>query len=296
LTDRRKAKLGPYAFILPTIIVVVVFWLIPIGKAFLLTLTNAQLLAIGNAKYIGFANYAKFFSGSDLLSIMKATLLYVVFGVGATYLVGLLAATMVNRDFWGKGVARAILILPWMVPQVVLVIIWKWMLNPKYGIINFVLAHLGILPDNFSWFGNGSFAMAAILIATIWKEYPLAMLILLAGMKSIPNEIYDAASVDGANAFQTFLRITLPSLRFVTTILVLLLTIWHFGNFVIIWLMTQGGPGNATATLTVFTYLNAFKFGDLGYGATIGMVIMVVTLGISIAYYHIFIKKTEASV
>lgn len=294
MKSKTKLYLAPYLLIVPTLIVIAVFWFVPIVKAFLLTLTNAQLLAIDRAKFVGLSNYVKFFTDGDVWTVTRATLEYVVFGVFGAYGIGLFTAIIVNRDFWGRGVARTILILPWMVPQVVLVVIWRWMLDPKYGVVDFVLRTIGLVPPNFSWLGNPSLAMLTVLTATIWKEYPLAMLILLAGLKSIPNELYDAASVDGATASQVLVRITLPMLRYVSRILILLLIVWHFGNFVIIWLMTQGGPANTTATLTVFTYLSAFRFGDLGYGATIGMIIMVVTFLISVSYYRIFISTTES--
>jgi ABC-type sugar transport system permease subunit len=116
---------------------------------------------------------------------------------------------------------------------------------------------------------------------------------LMAGMKGIPKELYEAASIDGANAWRKFAHITLPGLRHVTYGLILLLTIWSFGNFIIVWLMTQGGPSDSTAVLTVYTYLNAFKFNNLGYGAAIGVVCLLLSLLFSALYYRVFIKKME---
>ena len=168
---------------------------------------------------------------------------------------------------------------------------WKWMFNPKFGVINFFLSALHILPADFSWFSSFTFGMIAILATTLWKQYPLAFLILLAGMQSIDRVLYEAAAVDGATPFQKFRHITLPGLRYVTTVLILLLTIWHFGNFVIVWLMTQGGPADSTATLTIFTYLNAFKFHKLGYGATIGVIILIVCFVFTGIYYRLFVKN-----
>lgn len=178
--------------------------------------------------------------------------------MSSTFFVGLGIALLLNNPLKFNFLFRGIIILPWAVPQVVLVLLWKWMLNPQNGIINFFLHNIGLLPKNFSWLSNVNFAIIAILMVTLWKQYPLSCLILLAGMKAIPNELYEAAEIDGANGFKKFIYITLPGLRYVMAVLLLLLTIWSFGTFVIIWLMTRGGPVDRTSTLTIFTYLNAF--------------------------------------
>jgi ABC-type sugar transport system permease subunit len=256
-----------------------------------MTFTDARLLSIKNARFIGLKNYAAFFTSMSLGRVVRATATYVIGGVTLTYLAGLFTALLINNEFPGKGIARTILIMPWVVPQVVLVIIWKWMFNPKFGVINYFFSVLRILPADFSWFSSFTFGMIAILAATLWKQYPLSFLILLAGMQSIDRNLYEAASVDGASRVQRFFHITLPGLRYVTTVLILLLTIWHFGNFVIVWLMTQGGPADSTATLTIFTYLNAFKFHKLGYGATIGVIILLVSLLFTAIYYRLFVKN-----
>ena len=288
---RRNLELDPYIFILPSLLIIAVFLLIPIVRAISMTFTDARLLSMNTARFIGVKNYTAFFTSMSFGRVVRATLTYVVGGVSLTYVAGLFAALIINNEFVGKGIARTILIMPWVVPQVVLVIIWKWMFNPKFGVLNYFFSALHILPADFSWFSSFAFGMIGILAATLWKQYPLSFLILLAGMQSIDRNLYEAASVDGASPFQKFIHITLPGLRYVTTVLILLLTIWHFGNFVIIWLMTQGGPADSTATLTIFTYLNAFKFHKLGYGATIGVIIMLVSLLFTAIYYRLFVKN-----
>ena len=289
----RKHKLLPYVLVAPSLLAIIVFLLIPVGRAILISFTDAKLLTLQSARFIGLENYVTFFSSISFGRVIRATLIYVFGGVSVTYLLGLFTAVILNRRFVGRPVVRTLLILPWVVPQVVLVIIWKWMLNPKFGIINFFLNQLNIIPPNFSWFSDPAFAMLAILFTTWWKQYPLALLILLAGLQSIPVILYEAAEVDGANFLQKFFHITMPGLKYITTVLLLLLTIWHFGNFVIVWLMTQGGPADATATLTIYTYLNAFKFSKFGYGATIGVIILVVSLLFSLVYYKLFVSRLD---
>ncbi len=288
---RQRWEAAPYLFIAPSLLIIIVFLILPIAQAIFMTLTDTSLLARQNARFIGFGNYIAFFTNQSFGRVVRATVFYVVGGVALTYGVGLFTAALLNNSFPGRGVARTVLILPWVVPQVVLVIVWKWMFNPKYGVINFLLHAVRIVPADFSWFSSATFGMIAILTTTLWKQYPLALLILLAGMQSIPRELYEAASVDGASGAQRFINITLPGLRYVTTVLILLLTIWHFGNFVIVWLMTQGGPADGTATFTIYTYLSAFKFDKLGFGATIGVITLLISLVFSGVYYRLFVKN-----
>lgn len=291
LSTKHRIDVGPYVFILPSLIVITVFLLVPIFRASVLSVTNSKLLVPGKANFVGLANYRAFFLNSSFSNVIIATLAYVTGGVGLTYILGLFTAAVVNVPFKAKGLVRTLLILPWVVPDVVLVIIWKWMLTSRYGVVNFFLYGIGLVGIDFSWLSSPTFAIFAILFATVWKQYPLGLLILLAGMQSIPSEQYEAANVDGASFFQRFFYITLPGLRYVTTVLILLLVIWHFGNFVIIWLMTRGGPADRTATFTVFTYLTAFKFHKLGMGAAIGIIILFVSLIFTAIYYALFVRK-----
>ena len=290
---RFGSPAAPYLLLSPALIVIFIVLILPIFYAIYLSCTNAQLLTISNADWVGFKNYVTFFTSESLGKVLFATLVYVVLGVALTYFIGLGAALLLNMPLKGSGFFRVILILPWVIPQVVLVLIWKWMLNPQYGVINWFLTSLNLVGDPISWFTDVRFALMAILLVTIWKQYPLSCLILLAGIKTIPTELYEAASIDGASKWQRFVHITMPGLRYVSSVLLLLLVIWSFTNFVIIWMLTMGGPADRTATLSIYTYLNAFKFNKLGYGAAIGVVCLLVSLVFSICYYKKVIGKDE---
>jgi len=287
----------PYVLSAPAIFIMSVFLILPMFFAIYLSFTDASLLsyAAGNFKLVGLKNYTDFLAGGSFGKVMKATFVYVILGVSLTYIFGLLTALLVNRNFKALGLFRSIIILPWAIPQVVLVLIWKWMLNPKFGVINHLLESLSVIPENFSWFTTSSVAIFALMLVTVWKQCPLANLILLAGLKAIPTENYEAASIDGANAFQRFLYITVPGLRSVTSVLVMLLTIWSFTNFTIIWVLTKGGPSDTTATLSIFTYLNAFKFQRMGLGAAVGVFSLLVTLAFTVIYYFFVMKPQENS-
>ncbi len=290
----RQSSIVPLLYFLPALAVMFFVLVVPIFYSIGLSLTDANLLNVSKAKFVGIKNYIGFFLGIDFAKVAIATTSYVIGGVVLTYLVGLIIALCINNIDKFRAVFRGIIILPWVVPQVVLVIIWQWMLNPQFGIINYFLHTLSIVPRNFSWLTQGYLAMAVILIATLWKQYPLSFLILFAGLKTIPQDLYEAASIDGANYLQKFFHITIPGLRHVTAGLVLLLTIWSFGNFVIVWLVAHGGPANRTATLTIWTFLNAFRFNKLGQGCAIGVLCLLASLMVSLLYHAAFIKKMEA--
>lgn len=280
-------------FFLPSAAIILLVLLVPITYAIGLSLTDANLLNVAGARFIGIENYTSFFGGVDFKKVVVATVSYVVGGVGLTYIAGLIVALCINNVKRLRALFRGIIILPWAVPQVVLVIIWQWMINPQYGVLNYFLHSLSIIPRDFSWLTQGHFAMAVILSATLWKQYPLSFLILFAGLKTIPDELYEASSIDGATSLQKLFYITLPGLRHVTAGLVLLLTIWSFGNFVIVWLINHGGPTNRTATLTIWTFLNAFRFNKLGKGCAIGVLCLAASLLFSILYYFLFVKRIQ---
>lgn len=284
---------APYLLVLPAMIVIILVLILPIFYAIYLSCTDATLLKLSSAQWIGIENYITFFTSGSVGKVFSATFIYVVVGVFLVYFIGLGAALLLNIPLKGKSVFRGILILPWAIPQVVLVLIWKWMLNPQYGVINYFLQQLGLVGENFSWFTDPNFAMLAIMLVTLWKEYPLSCLILFAGLKTISPDLYEAAAIDGAGRFKRFIHITMPGLKYVTSVLVLLLTIWSFTNFVIIWLLTMGGPSDQTATLSIYTYLNAFKFSQLGEGAAIGTVCLLVSMIFSILYYKVFIVEKD---
>ena len=292
---RLYAPQTPYLLLLPSMAVIVLILVIPIVFAVYISFTDSNMFAVADRSwsYVGLDNYRDFITNPSFGRVLYATFVYVVLGVVLTFAAGLAAALLLNVKLRGSAIFKALFILPWVVPQVVLVIIWRWMLNPQFGVINYLLSSVGIVPPEFAWLSNPTIAIFTVMVVTTWKQYPLSFLILLAGLKTIPDELYEAASIDGAGSVGRFMHITWPGLRPVTSVLVLLLTVWAFTNFVIIWLMTRGGPADRTATLAIFSYLNSFGFNRLGYGATIGVIALLFSLAFSIVYYFAFMRRRE---
>jgi multiple sugar transport system permease protein len=229
------------------------------------------------------ANYRALLN-RDLLEGIRLTLLYSVGAIGGEYLLGLGTALALNARFGGRTLARALIVFPWAIPTVVAVVVWLWMLNPDFGVVNYALIQLRVIRKPIKWISNPSTAMSAVIVTTIWKNYPIATLMLLAGLQTIPKQLYEAANIDGANRLQRFRHVTFPSLAAVNTILLILLLIWGIGKLVFILLMTQGGPAEATETLPMKIYVEAFKYFDLGKAVAIGVLLLAISLALTVLY------------
>lgn len=284
----REKKLLPYLLIVPTVICISMVVLYPIVLAFVMSFFRSDLLRLDeSAKFVGLKNYHQLFFRREFWISLKLTLVYAGGTVGGSYILGLFTALLLNFNYRGRGFARGIMIVPWAVPCVVAVLVWTWMYDPQFGILNYFLMKIGLIQTPCLWLSDTSLAMISILGITIWQFYPIATVLLLSGLQTIPTELYEAARIDGANQPQTFRYITLPGLRYVSNILIVLLTIWGFGKFVYIYLMTQGGPAKATMTLVIRTYLNAFKFFNVGSATAMGMVLFFLAVIFSAIFMYL---------
>jgi multiple sugar transport system permease protein len=217
----------------------------------------------------------------------RVTVVYTIGVVVGSYIVGLLCALLLNQAFRLRALARTLIIIPWAVPQVVTVLIWNWMLDANYGVINYLLQTLHLIDSNLQWRAMPDLAMISIVGVTIWSTYPVSLVMLLAGLQSIPRDLYEAAAVDGSNAWQRFWHITWPGLAPVNAVLILLLSLLAFTRVVtIIYVMTAGGPAGATETLPIQTYLQAFKFFRMGYASAIGTVVLAIAVIFSLIYLY----------
>jgi ABC-type sugar transport system permease subunit len=198
-----------------------------------------------------------------------------------------------NQHFRFRGLVRTLLIIPWATPWLVVTLIWFVMFNPQIGPINEFLKLLGIIDVGRSWLYSTDTAMLSIVITTSWRLFPAVALIILAGLQSIASEQYEAAEVDGASAWQRFRYITLPGIRTVSITMITLLTIWSSKLFTIAWTLTQGGPGDATQVLSVYTYQEAFSSNRLGRGSALAMMSFVLSLVLVLVYFMILRREEE---
>lgn len=230
------------------------------------------------------ANYASLLKDPFFKTTFWNTAVFVFFSVGAHMILGLGVAMVLNRALPVKPLFRVIALLPWVVPDVVAGIIWKWMLDPIYGALNDLLLKMGFIDVGIEWLSNPKLAMASVIMVNLWRGFPFVMLILLAGLQAIPKHLYEAAALDGASKLQQFIYITLPGLKKMIVVALALDIVWEVRRFGLIQAMTQGGPGVLTEVLSTYTYKQYFQFFRFEYASAISVIMTITLLLISLPY------------
>lgn len=287
---RRRLDLYPYWLMLPSLLALGAIILYPIAQAILLSFQEGNLLKGGMVEprpFIGLRNYVTALSLPEFWRSLWVTTLYSLLAVVGSYGLGLFLALLLTASFRGRAVARVLAIAPWAMPPVVTSIVWLWMYDPQFGVINYLLQRAGLLAANVAWLADPLLALPAVIAVTIWKNVPLAMMVLLAGLQSIPRELYEAARIDGAGSLAEFRHVTLPGLKPVSAVIVLMLSLWTFKEFTYVYVLTGGGPGRATETLVLQVYDQAFKYLDFGLAAATGVLVMLLCLAFAAVYLPI---------
>ncbi len=259
--------------------------LYPLLSAIRLSFLDVGIIGTGG-EFVGLENYQDVLASDRFWSALGRSLVWVLANAVLQTVAAFLTALILRQRFRGQGLARVWVILSWIVPTVVVVIIWRWMLGTSGGIVNYALVALGIVEQPVGFFSSGSSAFASVTFINSWRWFPLMAVILLAAMQGIPEELYEAAAVDGASAWQRFRHITLPGLQPVLFVLGLVGTLWSVNVFDIIWLLTRGGPSSATTTLPVFIYDTAFNRYRLSRSAAASVVMGLLLL----AFAALFIR------
>lgn len=272
---RQERRLG-LAFTLPIFLLIFMLMGFPFAYTIYLSLTNKT---VGRpAEFIGLANYISIFTDSTYWRIVGNTVIYTVVCIGVKLVLGMLFALLLNEKFHGRAITRVCMLLPWAIPGMVAANTWKWMYNDQYGIINEILRDLHIISTPIPWLGSMSLALFSVIIVNIWRGVPFFLFSILGALQSIDDQLYDAGKIDGANVFQRFFNITLPSIMPVVAISTLLSTIWTFNDFDNIWLITGGGPLNASSVVATYTYEQAFMYNDMARGMAVAVSIVPVLL------------------
>lgn len=225
---------------------------------------------------------------------VKNTICWVAGSLAGEVLLGMAVALVLNKQFLGRAFFRGLMLVSWIVPVVVTTFIWRWLLNDVYGIINYALMKWGIISSPILWFSSNKTALMSAILVNIWIGTPFIMIMILAGLQTIPREEYEAAKIDGASVFKEFCHITLPHLSGLLYLLILLRSIWTANNFTTMWLLTGGGPGNATELLSIRVYTKAFASFNFGEGATIGVFMFLLLLTLSVFYLRTMERGVRA--
>jgi multiple sugar transport system permease protein len=227
--------------------------------------------------------------------MLKNTAIWTICSVIGQLSLGLLVAILLNQIKKGEVIFRSIiLILPWATLDIVAGVTWKWMFNDMYGVINDILFNFGFISDYISWLGQPKTALAAVIIANIWKGFSLSGLFFLAGLQAIPEQLYEAAEIDGANAFQKFTHVTIPQLKPILITTLMFTTIWTINYFPLIYTMTGGGPGYGTETFVTYIYRTSFKFLEYNKAAALSNLLFLIILFISILYIKVLTKEEKS--
>lgn len=244
-------------------------------------------------RFVGLANYLYLLKDPEFwMSVWYGTV-YSVSTIALQIIVGVLAALILNETFKGRNFVRGVILFPYVIPTVVAIILWKWLLNNQFGLVNYLLMAIGIVEDPLSWMGKDHI-MTSLIIISVWEFFPFVVLSVLARMQSIPPVLYEAAKVDGAGTFSRFVHVTLPQLRNVLFVVVLLRSIWMFTKFDTVWLLSQGGGADKyIRTLPVYAYMRTFMYYQAGLGSTLAVIMFGILIVSTVVYFRMFRREEE---
>ena len=289
--SRQDAILG-YMLILPAVILVLLVGILPILNTFRFSFEYYRLTDIANRHFVGLQNYiALFTTDTNFWDSLRNTFVFAFFSVLLELVVGFTGAMLMHRATRGVTAVRAAVLIPWAIPGVIVAQMWGFMFNDQLGVLNQLLQTLHITHSNITWLADGKWAMVAVVLTDTWKQFPFVALMLLAGLQTIPRELYEAAEVDGANKVRQFFAITLPGIKPILLVVLLFRTMGALRIFDIVYTMTGGGPANATTTLLLQSY--NFFFKDMNYGAGSAMATIIFLLIMLISFIYIRIFKSD---
>lgn len=276
---------SPFLYLLPTVLFILVFLAYPVVEVIRGSfIHNVPIRPWEPQGFVGFDNFAALLRSEAFHRALRVTVGWTTLAVAGKMVVGMIAALLLQRQFIGRRIYLTLMMIPWVTPIVVAAVVWRWVLNSQYGQLNGLLDVLGL--PVVPWLGQSGTAFVATAAVDMWVGIPFVAMVLMAGLQSIPDELYEAAVVDGAAGFQLFRHVTLPLLRPILFVVLLLTSVWTFNSFEVIYPLTRGGPAGATTTLVIQAYRTAFGSFDFGMASALATVIFVILLAVSIFYWY----------
>lgn len=282
-------------FASPAIIFTFVLLLYPIVTVFRNSMYDIKLYVQQPLKFIGFENFSSIFTKDPYFwTAFKNTLIFTGIAVPLELCVGFFLALLLNLKIRARGIYRTLLLLPWVTPPVVAALMWAWLLNFNSGLVNYLLTNIGILSSPRLWLGEAQTALLSVILIDLWRETPFFILVLLAGMQTVPIELYEAVKIDGGNFFAQIRYVMLPLIKHSILISLLIRTMSAFKIFDLIYVLTHGGPAGATEVLATYTYKTTFEFMKIGLGSAMSIFILLIVIILSVIYIRLLNKQEKA--
>lgn len=279
----KKNSIYPYLLVAPALLIILCVVFIPVVNAISMSFQSYDMRRPKEIAFIALQNYIAIFQDPLFWKALIKTILWVVFGVGFQFVFGFILALLLNRHFMGRGVVRAVSLIPWVTPGVLIGLMWRWMYDGNYGVLNDILRKLHLISDNIPFLAQTNTAFPSVIITIIWQGIPFFALMILAGLQGIPAEMYEAADIDGATGIQKLFRVTIPSIKNTILITALLRVIWVANSVDVIFNMTGGGPAYATQTLSVYVF-NKANVLDMGYSSAMAIMLALVLCAAAVPY------------
>ncbi|MDV3000840.1 MAG: Trehalose transport system permease protein SugA [Chroococcopsis gigantea SAG 12.99] len=283
-----------YLLLTPALSLLTLVFLYPIARAFWLSFQTQNLGTRLQPVFSWFTNYSRMWGDGRFWQSLGNTLIFTFSSVSIELVLGLCVALVLNESFRGRGLVRTLSIIPWALPTAIMGLAWSWIFNDQYGVVNDLLSRLSLIDGGINWLGEPTLAMVALVIADVWKTTPFIAIILLAGLQNISPDLYEAYSLDGANSWQRFWKITLPLILPQLSIALLFRFAQAFGIFDLVQVMTGGGPAGATETVSIYIYTMIMRYLDFGYGAALVVVTFLLLVAV-IAGVNIWLKRLGVS-
>lgn len=292
LTRYQRETKTAVIMLLPALIFLAVLIVYPLCKVIYDAFNYQHLINKSLSGFAGLDNFRKVIADEHFAQSVKNTVVWTFFSVLGEYIMGMATAVLLNQKFKGRAIFRTFIFIPWLVPIIVAGMTWDWLLNPDFGIINYVLKNMGIIENSINFLGDSKYAMATVIFVNIWRSFPYYTISILSAMQSIPQELHEAASIDGAGTIKRFFYVTLPQLRSVSLVIIFIHVIWTAINFDFIWVLTEGGPNYATQTLPLMIYRFSMKTFDVGAASALSTMMFTVMTIMFVFYY---IKRNKLS-
>ena len=293
MTRIRLRALTPYGFLVPALAITLMVIAFPVFRTVGFSLQDYLLYDPDGARFVGLGNFRAALADEVFWIALGHSAVWVAGIVGVQLLLGLATALLLNQSFWWRGIARALIIIPWALPSVIIALMWTWIYDFNVGVLNDILLRLGLIAQPQAWLAQPATSLPAVMFALVWQGFPFFAIMILAGLQTVPEELYEAAEIDGATPWKQFVHITLPSIAGIVATAVLLRVIWVANSLDVILVMTGGGPGYATHTLPLYAFLRAYAGMEFGYAAALSLILTAILIVIVWLYVRRQARELE---